>query len=161
VFKCLTALLALVVLVAAACGGDDDDAMPSGVTTAVPTPTAEATSTPVRTPTAEATSTPVPAPRSSTAQPTPLSNQLAALGGEDSAVIAELLGELTPRCQQSPEEVAELLERVWRALRESYDIALPVTSIIARILFELPAGASGENCETLITAVVTDIVGGR
>jgi hypothetical protein len=153
-------MLALLVLVATACGGDDDDG-PSGVTTAVPTSTAAATSTPASTSTPEATETPAPAPRSSTSQPTSLSDQLAALGGEDSAVIAELLGDLTPRCQQSPEEVAELLERVWGALRNTYDIALPVTSIVARILVELPSGSSRENCETLMTAVVTDIVGGR
>jgi hypothetical protein len=154
------ALVPLVLLVAAACGGDDDDGVPSGVTTAVPTRTAEATSTPVRTPTAEATSTPALAPPSSTARPTPLSDQLAALGGEDSAVIADLLGDLTPRCQQSEEEVAQLLERAWRALRDTYDVALPVTSIMARIIFELPRGTSQENCETLITAVITEIIGG-
>lgn len=158
--RTLVTLIPLVVLIAAACGGDDDDGAPSGVTTAMPTRTAAATSTPARTPTPDATSTPAPPPPSSTARPTALSNQLAALGGEDSAVIAELLGDLTPRCQQSEQEVADLLERGWRALRDTYDVALPVTSIMARIIFELPRGTSRENCETLITAVITEIIGG-
>ena len=156
-------ILAFVLLVAAACGGDGDDA-PSGVTTAVPTPeatsNAEATSTarPASTVTPEPADTPRAAPASDT-PPSALGRQLAALGGEDPAIVTELFERLTPRCQQSPEELGKLLERAWTALRETYDVALPITSMVSRIVVEIPAGSSRENCETLITAVIIQIVG--
>ena len=157
--KAAISLAAIVILVVVACGGGADD-RPSGVTTAVPTPTAEATSTPAQTPAAQPTSAPTPATLpTSTTSPTQLSNRLAALGGENSARIAELLESVSPRCRQSPEEFADLLERGWRALRETFDIALPITSMLARISVELPPGSSRENCETLITAVVTQLAG--
>lgn len=157
--KAASSLAAIVILVVVACGGGGDD-RPSGVTTAMPTPTAEATSTPAQTPAAQPTAAPAQATvRPSTTSPTQLSNRLAALGGENSARIAELLESVSPRCRQSPEEFADLLERGWRALRETFDIALPITSMLARISVELPSGSSRENCETLITAVVTQLAG--
>lgn len=161
--KAASSLAAIVILVVVACGGGGDD-RPSGVTTAVPTPTAEATSTPAQTPAQTPAAQPTAAPaqatvRPSTTSPTQLSNRLAALGGENSARIAELLESVSPRCRQSPEEFADLLERGWRALRETFDIALPITSMLARISVELPPGSSRENCETLITAVVTQLAG--
>ncbi len=156
-------IFAFALLAAAACGGGGDDA-PSGVTTAVPTP--EATSNAEATPTAQPATTVTPEPAdtpggapSSNTPPTPLGRQLAAVGGEDPGLVTDLFENLAPRCQQSPEEVAELLERGWTALRETYDVALPISSMIARILIELPAGSSRENCETLVTAVIIQVVG--
>ena len=159
------AFAVLALALGAACGGGDDPA-PSGVSTALPTGTSEATATTegsatgTSTPVATSTATATPATGTvvtSTATPTELSDRLAALGGEDSGTIAELLADVSPRCQQTPEEFVALIERGWIVLRDSFDIALPVSSMIARIRTELPPGTSRENCETLITAVITEI----
>jgi hypothetical protein len=158
--RLVTTLAGFTIVLVTACGGGDDPALPSGVTTALPTQTTEATATAERTSTPAATATPTDTPQAtvvpSTATPTELSDRLAALGGEDSALIAGLLEVVAPRCQQSPEEFAELLDRGWTLMRDR-GVALPIASLLSRIATELPPGSSRENCETLITAVFTQL----
>lgn len=181
----LVAVLAPALLLLACSGNGDDGGGRSGISTRVPgaatnsaaasatiaAPQVPAAGTPVSTPPASppadssppdstpSTSTRTATPELTETEPYELAAGLAALAGEHPAEIAFLLDSLEPRCEEDRAALVSLTERTWRHLNETQGVAIPVSSILGRILQELPPGTSTHPCEPLMAAVIVALRG--